>query len=151
MTPSQIKQQQQNLLRLSQQFTQDDLDTVMKQHPEITCNGIESRRSNNYESNRAYLRNSLKAFQLCCAFLSLCKRSKRASWDFTNNNYLKHRVEHFMRTPIPSGAIVAAAEVIGIRYKLVSEDTCYVSLYIDKNLPITEEMEYAARGRIIRE
>ena len=150
MTNSQIKQQQDNLLILSQQYTQDDLDTVMKQHLEITCNGIESRRSNNYESNRAYLKNSLKAFQLCCAFLSLCKKSKRSSWDFTNNNYLKHRVEHFMRTPIPSGAIVAASEVIGIKYKSDS-DTCYVSLYINRNLPITEEMEYAARGGIIRE
>jgi len=121
MTPSQIKQQQDNLLRLSQLYTQQDLDEVMKQHPEITCNGIESRRSNNYESNRVYLRNSLKAFQLCCAFLSLCKRSKRASWDFTNNNYLKHRVEHFMHTPIPSGAIVASAEVVGININQIQK------------------------------
>ena len=148
MTPSQIKQQQENLVRLSLQYTQQDLDAVMKQHPEITCNGIETRKSHNYESNRDYLKNSLKAFQYCCAFLSLCTKSNRTNWNYANNDHLKHLVEIFTHTPIPSGAIVAAAEVIGIKYKPDS-DTCYVSLYINRNLPITEEMEYVARGGTI--
>lgn len=146
MTSEYIKQKQHEMLELSKDYTKEDLDRVLLKNAFLTCDGIESPESKNYLSNRESLRESLKAFQLCCAFLSLCTRSKRVNYRFTNSNYLKHRIEHFMQAYIPSGAIAAAADYLGIRYKTLFKSSEYVVLFIKTCFPITEEMEYAAMG-----
>ena len=144
MNESFIKQQRLNLLRLANNYSQRDLDMVMAQNPNLSYFGLELPSSQDYAFNRNELKKSLKAFQLCCAFLSLCKKSKTVNVKITNNNYLKHRVEHFMKTPIPAGSIVAAADLIGIMYNSDVAKTPYVALYIKKDLPITQEMEFAS-------
>lgn len=145
MNPSLIKQQQNNLLLLATQYSQHDLDNVMAQNPMLTRNGLESQKSENYASNRAILKKSLKAFQLCCAYLSLCRRARRPCPDSLHSGILKNRVEYFTGTYIPSGAIVAAAECLGIKYKSDPMSTPYVWPHISSRLPFTMEMEMAAR------
>lgn len=145
MNPSLIKQHQDNLLRLATQYTQQDLDSVMEQNELITSIGLEMKESGNYVSNRAELKESLEAFQLGCAYLSLCNKKKTpCSYDL-HSGYLKSRVEYFMGTYVPSGAIVAAAECLGIKYWSNPKNTQYVRLYISKKLPFSVEMEHIAR------
>jgi len=142
-----IKPLQDQLWQLSTEYTQADLDKVLENNPNLTSNVLESRKSHTFNEHREYLKKSLKAFQLCCAFLSLCKKSTKASLVYTNTNLLKHRLQHFIGNDnyIPAGAIVAAADHLGIKYNADVTDNPCVCLYIKSELPITQEMEFIAR------
>ena len=139
-----VKNQKENLLKQSQQFTQQYLDGVMKQNPNLTRNGLELPSTEDYAANRQYLKDSLEAFQLCCAYLSLCKRSKTPCRESLHSGYLKGYVERLMGTYVPSGSIVAAAEAIGIKYYSDIAKTPYVKLYISSKLPFAYELECIA-------
>ena len=145
MTHSQIKTQKINLQKQSRQFTQQELDAVMLQNPNITCNGLELPTSKDFAKNRHFLKESLEAFQYCCAYLRLCKKTKTPCRDSLHSGYLKSHVETVMKIYVPSGAIVAAAECLGIKYYSNIKNTPFVKLYISSKLPFTLEQELVAR------
>ena len=143
MNPSEIKQQQDNLLRLAKQYTQQDLDMVLLQNKDITYAGIQSRNHPLYAKCREDLKAALKEFQLACAFLSQCKRTKAINYKNSNSYWRKHRLERFIGTYIANGSIIAAAACLGIKYEV---DGTNVWLAISKELPITDEMNEMAMG-----
>ena len=103
MTPSQIKQQQENLKRLAAQYTQQDLDMVLLQNQDITYAGIQSRNNPLYAKCREDLKAALKEFQLACAFLSQCKRTKAINYKNACSYSLKHKLERFIGIYIANG------------------------------------------------
>jgi hypothetical protein len=143
ITDSQIKQQQDNLLQLAKQYTQQELDSVIQQNKDITYAGIQSKEHPLYEKHRADLKNAQKEFQLACAFLSQCKRTRTINKQNSLSYWLKHKLERFTGTYIANGSIIAAAAALGIRYE---EEGPNVWLAISKDLPMTQEMEFIARG-----
>ncbi|MDR3611044.1 MAG: hypothetical protein P4L27_10810 [Ignavibacteriaceae bacterium] len=140
MTLSQIKQQQENLVRLSLQYAQQDLDMVLLQNKNITYAGIQSLNHPLYAKCRVDLKSALNEFQLACAFLSQCKKSKAINK--RNNSYhLKHKLERFVGMYISNGSIIAGAIALGIKYEV---DGPNVWLAISKELPITDEVNEIA-------
>lgn len=144
MTPSQIKQQQENLIRLSKQYTQQDLDMVLLQNKEITYAGIQSSNHPLYAKCREDLKAAIKEFQLACAYLSLCKRSKSINKNNSLSYWQKHRLEKFIGTYIANGSIIAAATCLGIKYVADKSNPMNIWLAISKDLPITDEMNEMA-------
>ena len=142
MTYSQINKVKENVLTRASEYTQAELDAVMAQNVNLTRNGIESTRSQNYASNRAELKESLKAFQMCCAYLSFCTRKKTPCKLSMHTGSLKSQIEYFTKVYIPSGALVAAADALGIKYKTFPEST-FVCLHISSKLPLSREMEFS--------
>ena len=141
MNPSEIKQQQENLICLSKLYTQQDLDMVLLQNKEITYAGIQSRNNPIYAKCREDLKAALKEFQLACAFLSQCKRTKAINHKSPNSYDLKHRLERFIGTYIANGSIIAATVCLGIKYEA---DGPNIWLAISKDLPITDDMDKMA-------
>jgi len=144
MNPSEIKQQQDNLLRLAKQFTQLDLDIVLLQNQDITYAGIQSRNHPLYAKCRVDLQAALKEFQLECAYLSQCKRSKSINKKNSLSYWQKHRLEKFIGTYIANGSIIAAATCLGIKYVADKSNPMNIWLAISKDLPITDEMNEMA-------
>ena len=137
-----VKPLQNTLLLLAENYTQHDLDKVLKQNPKITRDGYELPSSKTYATNRDGLKNSLRPFQICCAVLSECYRTDMPNK--MHSGQLKERIEYFMQAGyIPSGAVVAAAAHLGIKI-VADKETPFVTLYMD-SFPITRELEYAAR------
>ncbi|MBI2417629.1 MAG: hypothetical protein HYV28_06940 [Ignavibacteriales bacterium] len=137
MNESQVKQIRDNIKRLAQEFSHRDLDNIMLQNPSITSAGITSLKHESYTEWRAQLQQAFPEFQLACAFLSLCKRTKSVNHKNALSYWQKHKLERFMGTYIPNGAIIAAAACLGLKYEV---DGANVWLAIHKNLPITDEM-----------
>ena len=146
MNPSEIKQQQENLICLSKLYTQQDLDMVLLQNKEITYAGIQSRNNPIYAKCREDLKAALKEFQLACAYLSQCKRSKSINKRNSLSYWQKHRLEKFMGTYIANGSIIAAATCLGIKYVADKSNPMNIWVAISKDLPITDEMNEIAVG-----
>ena len=140
MNPSEIKQQQDNLIRLSKLYPQQDLDMVLLQNKDITYAGIQSRNHPLYAKCREDLKAALKEFQLACAYLSLCKRSKSINKNNSLSYWQKHRLEKFIGIYIANGSIIAAATCLGIKYAADKSNPMNVWLAISKDLPITDDM-----------
>jgi hypothetical protein len=140
LTNSQIKQQQENLKHLAAQYTQQELDMVLLQNKDITYAGIQSRNHPIYAKCREDLKAALKEFQLACAFLSQCKRTKAINYKNSNSYWLKHKLERFIGTYIANGSIIAAATCLGIKYVADKSNPMNVWLAISKDLPVTDDM-----------
>jgi hypothetical protein len=94
---------------LSIQYTQDQLDKVMKEYPGLTSNGLES--SDKY---REELRNDLAGFQAACVYLS--RVNKTTSIDMAVSSYgYKHRVEEMGYPYLFNGTFIAAAIHMGFK------------------------------------
>ena len=61
---------------LSIQYTQDQLDKVMQDYPDLTSNGFESSKSKDFDKDREELRNDLAGFQAACVYLSRVNKTK---------------------------------------------------------------------------
>ena len=140
MNPPEIKQQQDNLIRFSKLYTQQDLDMVLLQNKDITYAGIQSRNHPLYAKCREDLKAALKEFQLACAYLSQCKRSKSINKNNSLSYWQKHRLEKFIGTYIANGSIIAAATCLGIKYVADKSNPMNVWLAISKDLPVTDDM-----------
>ena len=147
MNPSEIKQAQDHLYRLSKLYTQQDLDLVMQQNQNITSFGLSHPSHPRYVQERVDLKNSLVEFQLACAFLSNCKRTKAINYKNSLSYWLKHRLEGFIRPQyISNGAIIVAADCLGIKYVEDRSNPSNVWLAISKDIPITDDMNEMARS-----
>ena len=88
-------------------YTQEDLIRVMDNNPDLTSNGFGNLNPVEFKNFRQQLRNSLREFQSCCVYLSLCKKSKRI-YKILSSYGLKSRVE-FMNGYVSNGSFIAAA------------------------------------------
>jgi len=140
MNPPEIKQQQDNLIRFSKLYTQQDLDMVLLQNKDITYVGIQFKNHPLYAKCREDLKAALKEFQLACAYLSQCKRSKSINKNNSLSYWQKHRLEKFIGTYIANGSIIAAATCLGIKYVADKSNPMNVWLAISKDLPVTDDM-----------
>ena len=87
--------------------SQADLNKVMDNHPDLTAHGFGSLNPVEFKNFRQQLKNSLREFQSCCVYLSLCKKSKRM-YKLLSSYGLKSRVE-FMNGYVSNGSFIAAA------------------------------------------
>lgn len=140
ITPTLIKQQQDNIFRLAEQYNQQELESVMDQNPNITYAGMQSKNHPSYEKNRDDLKAALKQFQLACAYLSQCKRSKSINKNNSLSYWQKHKLEKFIGIYIANGSIIAAAACLGIKYVVDKTNPMNVWMAISKDLPVTDEM-----------
>lgn len=88
---------------LSIQYTQDQLDKVMQDYPDLTSNGFESS-----DKNREELRNDLAGFQAACVYLSRVNKTKSINMAVSSYGY-KHRVEDMGYPYLYNGTFIAAA------------------------------------------
>ena len=94
---------------LSIQYTQDQLDKVMQDYPDLTSNGFESS-----DKNREELRNDLAGFQAACVYLSYMKKTKSIDMAVSSYGY-KHRVEDMGYPYLYNGTFIAAAIHMGFK------------------------------------
>jgi len=93
---------------LSIQYTQDQLDKVMQEHPRLTSNGFESSKSKDFDKYREELRNDLAGFQAACVYLSRVNKTKSINTTVSSYGY-KHRVEDMGYPYLFNGTFIAAA------------------------------------------
>ena len=94
---------------LSIQYTQDQLDKVMQDYPDLTSNGFESS-----DKNREELRNDLAGFQAACVYLSRVNKTKSINMAVSSYGY-KHRVEDMGYPYLYNGTFIAAAIHMGFK------------------------------------
>jgi hypothetical protein len=99
---------------LSIQYTQDQLDKVMQEHPRLTSNGFESSKSKDFERNRQELKNDLAAFQAACVYLSRVNKTKSINMVVSSYGY-KHRLENMGYPYLFNGTFIAAAIHMGFK------------------------------------
>jgi hypothetical protein len=145
LTNSQVEAYQDFLKRFAKIFTESDLIHVMKRNPNITPFGYIDLKNPRYEEYRIYGTDFLQQFQLACAFLSHCTKTRSINYKNSLSYWLKHRLESFVNEYIPNGAILAAAELLNIDFVRDSSDSPNVWLAISKTLPITDEMLEVAK------
>jgi hypothetical protein len=94
---------------LSIQYTQDQLDKVMQDYPDLTSNGFESS-----DKNREELKNDLAGFQAACVYLTYMKKTPEINMDISSYGY-KHRVEDMGYHYVYNGSFIAAAIHMGFK------------------------------------
>ena len=94
---------------LSIQYTQDQLDKVIQDYPDLTSNGFESS-----DKNREELRNDLAGFQAACVYLSRVNKTKSINKAVSSYGY-KHRVEEMGYPYLLNGTFIAAAIHMGFK------------------------------------
>jgi len=102
---------------LSIQYTQDQLDKVIQDYPDLTSNGFESSKSKEFEKNRQdreELRNDLAGFQAACVYLSRVNKTKSINKAVSSYGY-KHRVEEMGYPYLLNGTFIAAAIHMGFK------------------------------------
>ncbi len=99
---------------LSIQYTQEHLDKVMQDYPDLTSNGFESSKSKDFEKNREELRNDLAGFQAACVYLSRVNKTKSINMAVSSYGY-KHRVENMGYPYLFNGTFIAAAIHMGFK------------------------------------
>ena len=97
---------------LSIQYTQEQLDKVMQDYPDLTSNGFES--SDKYRQDREELRNDLAGFQAACVYLSRVNKTKSINMAVSSYGY-KHRVEDMGYPYLFNGTFIAAALHMGFK------------------------------------
>jgi hypothetical protein len=140
LTNSQVKASQDFLKRFAKNFNEKDLIDVMKHNPNITPAGFIDSKNPRYAEYRNYGSDFLQQFQLACAFLNHCPKTRSINYKNSHSYLLKHRLENFVNEYIPNGAILSAAELLNIDYVRESSDSPNVWLAISKTLSITDEM-----------
>jgi hypothetical protein len=71
--------------------------------------------------SREDLEAALSEFQLACAFLSLCKKTKAINKKNSLSYWLKHKLERCIGIYISNGVIIAVAACLGIKYEVDGE------------------------------
>ena len=99
---------------LSIQYTQDQLDKVMQDYPDLTSNGFESFKSKDFDKNHEELRNDLAGFQAACVYLTYMKRIPEINMAVSSYGY-KHRVEDMGYPYLYNGTFIAAAIHMGFK------------------------------------
>jgi hypothetical protein len=99
---------------LSIQYTQDQLDKVMKDYPRLTSFGFGSYDPKNFERDREELRNDLAGFQAACVYLSRVNKTKSINMAVSSYGY-KHRVEDMGYPYLFNGTFIAAAIHMGYK------------------------------------
>ncbi len=61
--------------------------------------------------------NGLRMFQICCAWLSLCKRRKTINLKISHSYGLKHQVSRYFDEYVTNGAFIAALIHMSVRYQ----------------------------------
>jgi len=99
---------------LSIQYTQEQLDKVMKDYPRLTSFGFGSFDLKNFERDREELRNDLAGFQAACVYLTYMKKTPEINMDISSYGY-KHRVEDMGYHYVYNGSFIAAAIHMGFK------------------------------------
>lgn len=112
-----------------QKPTRDDLRKAFEVEPTLTDFGMGIYQQKRYkpdeaackiEADRADILTNdrfLRMFQVCCAWLSLCKTRKTTNRKVGTSYALKHRAERYFGEYVTNGAFIAAVIHMGIPYK----------------------------------
>lgn len=104
-------------------FTKVDLLNAIEKEPMLTNFGIgilsttpRNERKGTFQKERESLKNNFEQFQVCCEWLSLCRRRKTIN---SQTSYgLKHKLEKHFGKYVTNGAFIAAVIHLDIPYKI---------------------------------
>lgn len=109
--------------------TQQDLLSAMDKESLLTDFGIgiwhehqklpKEQRREKFKQERQSLADNFEHFEVCCQWLSLCKRRKTVNHGIPSSYGLKHMAEDYFNTYVTNGAFIAAVIHLGIPYKVL--------------------------------
>jgi hypothetical protein len=79
-----------------------------------------NKRKEIFQKERESLKKNFEQFQVCCEWLSLCRRRKTINTKIGTSYGLKHRVEKHFGKYVTNGAFIAAVIHLGIPYKIAT-------------------------------
>ena len=110
------------------QATEKDFKKVISEVPGLVSWGLSvKRRNEKYYRGRFLLKSYVPEFQLCCDWLSLCKKRKTVNRRIGSCDTLRRTVESWAGCYISTGALIAAVFHMGITYE---EFTDFPNVYI---------------------
>ena len=97
-------------------YTQENLDRILKNYPNLTYSGFENSGAIDYAESRNRLADALKEFQFCCVHFTFYSKTK-STYKRQFSHYYKIEVEHIVKSYIAEGSVIAAALHMGLIIK----------------------------------
>lgn len=125
-------------------FSQADLFNAIEKEPLLTNSGIgifslrkltSNERKRKFQEKRGALKNNLEQFQVCCEWLTLCRKRKTINPEIGTSYGLKHQVEKYFNKYVTNGSFIAAIIHSGVLYK-IDPDSINIEVALSSKLPL---------------
>ena len=97
-------------------YTQENLDRILKNFPNLTYSGFENLGAIDYAESRNRLADALQEFQFCCVHFTFYSKTK-STYKGQFSHHYKIEVEHIVNSYIAEGSVIAAALHMGLIIK----------------------------------